>query len=129
MTPTGSAKQNKGSVYLYTLFFVMSLFALLALLLQITINNATPVFTNAHTIGLYHAGRSGIDLFLYHFPQGEVASYPFDFGDYQVLAQFTYPRLTATATSSHTAQTSRFHAVVEEVGDTLRVRNIYQPLQ
>ena len=129
MTPTGSVKQNKGSVYLYTLFFVMSLFALLALLLQVTINNATPVFTNAHTTGLYHAGRSGMNMFLYQWPQYQLTSDTLDFGDYQVLVSFNYPQLTAAVTSSHTAQTLRFHAIVEEVSNGFRFINIYQPLQ
>ena len=123
-------RHTQGSVYLYTLFFVVSLFAVLMLLLQVTLNNATPVYTNAHTVGMYHAGRSAVDLFVYTWPPAEgTDAQTFTFDDYQVITVFNAPQLTATVTSPHTAQSLRLHAVIEWVGDKPYVRNIYQPLQ
>lgn len=130
MTSLETSKATQGSVYLYTLFWVMSLFAMLTVLLQVLMHNATPVFTTAQTVKLYHAGRSAVDLFVYHWPPGEDYLVQVTEGEgYQVTITFEDPHLQAVVQATDTVQNLRFHGTIVFVDDLPWLRNLHQPLQ
>ena len=93
-------KKNKGSVYIYTMFFVIAMFSMIMLLLRVSLNNAVPTFTNVSNVNLYHAARSGIDLFLYRLQKDySLTQFNNDFNyNYRVQVQLQSNRIISIAT-------------------------------
>ena len=134
--------KTNGSVYMYTMFFVIAMFSMLMLLLRVSLNNSVPVFTNLNTINLYHVARSGVDLFVHQLKFDRyLQSFNRNFKDmyYVNVTLVANNRIMSTSRRIGYSQTITIYAYFyiyryydeyfDKYRETIRIINMYQPLQ